>query len=124
MNINELVNEYGEKKEKLDRLKKETEKLSAEIKKSIGQNGVETERYKATVVVSERTSMDEDKAIEVLHGTGIEDEVVKTKLYVDTDALENLIYKGAVDSTLIAKLHECIKVKQVESLRISKRKGV
>lgn len=124
MKIENLIDEYGTKKAEFDKLKKELEKLSAEIKQTLGPDSdAETGKYKVKVVSSERTSMNEDKAISLLKGTNIERNVVKTKLYVDTDALETLIYRGAVDNTLIAKLHECIEVKKIESLRISAKKG-
>ena len=124
-NLNQLIDEYGDRKAVFDVEKKGLDSLSSEIKAIMRDAETEcaTDIYVAKFNISERTSMNEDKAIALLKGTNIEDKVIKTKAYIDTDVLEDLIYRGEVDKDLIAKLHDCIEVKKVETLRVTKKKG-
>lgn len=126
MEITNIINEYAEKKEQFDKLKKECDKLSKQIKDVLRDDGdrvdYTTDLVSLKLTVSYRTSLNEDKAISILQGTDTGSAVIKTKLYVDTDALEDLIYKEQVDADLMKKLQECIDTKRVETIRVYKNK--
>lgn len=121
-----LINEAGKTKYEVDALNKVLTNAKNQIKAELNSNettDAKTDEYKVKLVKQKRQTFNDDKAIELLKGTSIENLVVKTKLYVDSDALEDLIYQGKVDKELIAKLNDCVTTKIVDTLNITKVKG-
>lgn len=111
--LDSLVNKYGDVKSKLADLKKEESNLNQTIKSLMVADDlkeVSTDTYK--VVYQERTSesLDEDKVIDILKKNNVKG-IVKTKQYVDEDALEQAIYNGKLDADII---------KQISSAKITK----
>ena len=74
------------------------------------------DNYRAYLQYSNKIDMDEDKVIEILKENckkaDLKD-VIKTKEYVDFDALENLIYNGGIEAQ---KLEPAQSVKTTVSL--------
>lgn len=74
------------------------------------------DNYRAYLQYSNKVGMDEDKVIEILKENckkaDLKD-VIKTKEYVDFDALESLIYNGGIEA---AKLEPAQTVKTTISL--------
>lgn len=93
----------------LDLEKKEKTKLEGEIKKKsdfiknkfkeLDITEYSTDDTRAYLQFSNKVDMDEDKVIEILKewlSEAGQKKVIKTKEYVDFDALETLIYNGVV----------------------------
>ena len=121
--LNALIDNYGIKKEELDLLKKDTDKLNTEIKQLMKENELtdySTKNYKAIYEIRKSESLDEDQVIEILKANGVKN-VVKTKEYVDEDALEQAIYNGKLDQNVLKAINECRIVKETVALKI---KGV
>lgn len=92
-----------EKKEKTN-LEGEIKKKTEFIKKKFEELGIEefsTDTTRAYLQYSNKVDMDEDKVIEILKENCDEDslsKVIKTKEYVDFEALESLIYNGGISA--------------------------
>ena len=62
----------------------------------------DVEDLKATLKTVEITKFDEDILLEIIKPLGIEG-IIKTREYVDMDALETAIYKGMLDAKILEK---------------------
>jgi len=123
--LDELIPQYAINKSELDAYKKLCDKENAEIKsimKDLALQKYEAGEYKATYTISKRETMDEEILLEVAHQFGIP-EIVKTKEYIDFDALENAIYNGKISPEILTEMDRARSVKEVVTLRISKNKG-
>lgn len=124
--LDSLIPEYKENKTSEDKYKKAADKLNKEIKDEFKNQDI-TEYsaggWKATITTAEKSDFNELQAIEILRDTlnpELFSEVVKTKEYIDNDALERMIYQKTIDATLLAP---CTIVKEPTiTLRISKAK--
>lgn len=119
--LNKLIEEFGEQNEEVKRLKKSTDALNVQIKEILSKaenRTVDTERFTATYseVVSE--SFDEEQLLAKLKAMGVEG-VIKTKEYVDMDALEDAIYNGNVAGSDLA---DCKLTKVTPKLVVKIRK--
>lgn len=120
-----LVPQYASNKAELDSYKKICDKENAQIKaimKDFALQHYETDEYKAVYSVSQRESMNEEMLLEIAHIHGIP-EIVKTKEYIDYDALEKLIYDNKVSSEVLREMDKARETKEVVSLRVTKLKG-
>lgn len=123
--LDELIPQYAVNKSELDAYKKLCDKENAEIKsimKDLALQKYEAGEYKATYTISKRETMDEEILLEVAHQFGIP-EIIKTKEYIDFDALENAIYNGKISPEILTEMDRARSVKEVVTLRISKNKG-
>lgn len=131
-NLNSKLALYQEAKSEEKVCKEKTSNLNAEIKgymmKNLfadenGKRLFEGSTYSATLTVTEKESLDEDKAIEILKDKLSEADFakcVKTKQYIDDDALEKIVYSTGFD---MQELNSCIvKSEPTYTLRVSKRK--
>ena len=99
---------------------------NAEIKaimKSFVVSKYETDDYKATYSIVKKETMNEEKLLEILipavpSNLGI----IKTKQYIDYDALENAIYKGFISDETILEMDKAKEVKETVTLRVTKKK--
>lgn len=75
-----------------------------------------------SVTLSERVSEDfiEDKLIEFLKTRNLASDIVKTKEYVDFDALESAIYHEKIAGDDLKAMSSCKEVKTTQVLRIKK----
>ena len=131
-NLDSKLALYQEAKNEEKIYKEKSSNLNTEIKDYMMQilfadeNGkrlFEGSTYSATLTVTEKESLDEDKAIEILKDKLSEEDFakcVRTKQYIDDDALEKIVYSSGFDMQV---LNSCIiKYKPTYTLRVSKRK--
>lgn len=122
--LDELIPSYAENKIELDNYKKICDGQNAEIKKrleELGENEYTAGGYVAKRTVSERESMNEERLLEMLKKHNVPG-VIKTKEYVDMDALEGYLYNTELSDEMAADLDSCREVKEVVQLRITKEK--
>lgn len=121
----QVVDSYCTKNGQLKILKNDVDELNAAIKETMADKGLneyDTGNNRITVSESDRVTTDEDKLLAVVKAYGID--AVRTREYVDTDALEDYLYKNTVSAELRAALDACMEHKKVVTLRTSKtRKG-
>ena len=124
LTLDELIPQYALNKTELDSYKKLCDRDNAKIK-SIMLEADEKEHtagdYVAKVTVSERESMNEEMLLEIAHTSGIP-EIVKTKEYIDFDALEDAIYNGRIPQEVLLEMNKAREVKEVVTLKVSKKK--
>lgn len=124
--LDKLIPQYALNKSELEGYKKICDKENAEIKaimKSFVVSKYETEDYKATYSIVKKETMNEEKLLEILipavpSNLGI----IKTKQYIDYDALENAIYKGLISDETILEMDKAKEVKETVTLRVTKKK--
>lgn len=121
VSLDELIPQYAENKAMLDDYKKICDSENKKIKELMPADTYTAGGYKATKIIQHRESMNEDKLLDILHECGLE-VVIKTKEYVDLDALESLIYKNRLDNETLMKIDTCREAKEVVTLRVSKVK--
>lgn len=124
-NLEQLIDAYALNKNELDGYKKICDAENAEIKALMTElelDKASTEDYTATLSIQHRETMDEDKLLEVLRDAGYADIVIRTKEYVDMDLLESAIYHDMIDKETLFAMQRCKEVKEVQTLKISKRK--
>jgi hypothetical protein len=127
-----LVPEFAETKATADEYKKSADEQNKRIKaviKEISDDSqtLEIAGYKVDFQKQERTSMNEEKVLESFGKCkkiqfAKDMGIIKTKEYIDYDALENAIYNGRISEKLLALLKDCEEVKIVEVLKVSKKK--
>ena len=81
----------------------------------------EAGNYVATYSISHRDTMNEEKLLQIAHKYGII-EIVRTKEYIDFDALEKAIYKGRISSNVLLEMESAKESKEVVTLKVTKRK--
>ena len=123
--LSKAIDSYKESKEKENALKKANNELNETIKTYMQEHDMESansEKYTATLSCTEKESLNEDLAIEIIKenlGGALLSSVIKQKEYIDEDALEKLVYNGDFD---INKLAKAKIVKSVYTLRVNKKK--
>lgn len=120
--LNKLVPQYAQTKQQADTYKKQSDKENAEIKSimtSLALQHYEAGGYKVVRSVQKRESINEEQLIEIAHKYNIPD-VIKTKEYIDFDALEKAIYDGNISQDILLEMDKAKDVKHVVQLRISK----
>ena len=135
VSLDTLIPQYAENKSMFDDYKKICDAENKQIKELMDTDTYEVAGYKATKSISSRDSLNEDKLInnldEELRGYFEENNIIKTKEYIDTDNLESLIYglknKKDIESKkllndLLVLLDNCTDRKEVVTLRVSRIK--
>ena len=120
--LDKLVPQYAQTKQQADTYKKQSDKENAEIKSimtSLALQHYEAGGYKVIRSVQKRESINEEQLIEIAHKYNIPD-VIKTKEYIDFDALEKAIYDGNISQDVLLEMDKAKDVKHVVQLRISK----
>lgn len=124
MNLDELIPQYAQNKAEMDSYKKICDSENAQIKALMAELDdpvYEAGGYKATYSVQERESMNEDILLDIAHHFGLS-EIVKTKEYIDYDALEKAIYDGKISDDILLEMNKAKEVKEVVTLRVTKIK--
>lgn len=129
--LDELIPQYAANKAEADSYKKICEKENAKIK-AIMKDFVVTEyvagEYKATYSISKRETMNEDILISLFTSVpgfvSVSDNygIVKNKPYIDFDALEKAIYDDKLTQDQLMELDKAKEVKEVVTLRVTKKK--
>ena len=122
----DLIDQYFVDKADADEKKKLVEQENKQIKEGMVElesDVVETEKYKATRSVSVRSSIDEEAWLSILKTqTDLPEGIIKTKEFVDMDALEDAIYNGAIPKDVLIRLNEHKKETEVVTLKVTKLK--
>lgn len=123
--LKNLIDSYGESKKEENAIVKRNNERNSQIKQLFLDNDIssfETDSFIATVSETEKQSLNNELALCILKEELEENEltsVVKTKEYIDEDALEKLVFNGQFD---ISKLEKAVDKKIVSTLRIKPRK--
>jgi len=123
-NLDELIPQYAQNKAEMDSYKKICDSENAQIKTlmaDLDDPVYEAGGYKATYSVQERESMNEDVLLDIAHHFGLS-EIIKTKEYIDFDALEKAIYDGKISDDVLLEMNKAKEVKEVVTLRVTKIK--
>ena len=121
--LSDMIEYYFQQKQELDGLKKETENANSDIKYLM--NRLDKKEFQtdfglvAKMNVQKRESFIDEKLIAKLKELKVTTPI-KTIEIVDMDELENVIYNGDLDAS---KLTDCKQVKEVITLKVSKKKG-
>lgn len=106
--LEDMVKIYAGKKEELDPLKKEVDNYGKKIKAEMCNQDlteVVVDGIKASITITPKSDFNELQAIEILRKNLTPEQfnsVVKTKEYIDDDALENLVYTEGIDASILA----------------------
>lgn len=126
INISEIINQCKEFKDGMNNLKKLSKPLEDQIKeyalKHPGQKLV-SDKWEAKVTVTPKEEFNEEKAIEIIKENLPKEfisSVIKTKEYIDEDALENLVYNKDFDINLLSTCK--VEAEPTIRLTIGKRK--
>ena len=115
--LDDLIPLYYEHNELVKKHKKVADKANKEIKKIMAEQGITefaTNGLIATVSVSERVDLMEDVLMEKIKELGIKG-IIKTREYIDMDALETALYNGLINPAMLAQAQT---KKEVVTLRI------
>ena len=129
--LDKLIPQYAMNKSEMDSYKKICDKENAEIKKLMTDLVLpfyEAGEYKATCTISERESMNEEILLSLFSSVpgfsriNYDYDIIKSKPYIDFDALEKAIYDGELSQDQLLELDKAKEVKKVTTLRVSKIK--
>jgi hypothetical protein len=123
--LEELIPRYALNKNELDSYtkicKEENEQIKAKLVE-LGENEYSAGGYTVKRIVATKESMNEAKLIAVLKENGI-DVAIKTREYVDMDALEAYFYNNPPSIPLAYQLDRCRTTSETVQLRLSKTKA-
>jgi hypothetical protein len=110
INLDSLVVDYSLKKKEQDYLKKVVDTLNSKIKEEFENRGIAEHivgDVKATISITPREEVNELQSIEILKRTlsdspELLSDIIKTKEYIDQDALERAVYSNKVDVAVLA----------------------
>ena len=124
INLMAFIDDYGFNKSELDKHKKICDELNPKIKAAMESEQLsdfQGDFYSAKYVVKTSVSFIEDKLLEVIKSSGRQD-LIKTREYVDTDALESALYHGEIPQDIIVQIRNCQVIKQTPTLAVKARK--
>jgi len=122
--LEELIPRYALNKNELDSYTKICKEENEQIKAALvelGENEYSAGGYTVKRIVAVKESMNEAKLLEVLRQNGITD-AIKTKEYVDMDALEAYLYNNTPSTDLARQLESCRTTTETVQLRLSREK--
>lgn len=120
-----LIPQYAANKSELDNYTKICKEENEQIKAALvelGENEYSAGGYTVKRIVAVKESMNEEKLIEVLRQNGITD-AIKTREYVDINALEAYLYNNEPSADLARQLEGCRTTTETVQLRLSKTKA-
>ncbi len=125
--LKNLVKEYYVNKEDEKTIKKLLSEQNAELKQLLTEredfkNSDGDYVYNTGELVCKLSNrltktLNEDKLLEIAKKHALNN-LIKTKEYVDTDILEDLMYKGQIPDDIKAEIAECIQVKTTPTLTV------
>ena len=125
-NLKSLVESYIINKQNEEDFKKQASAENTQIKELMHEYNlteVATDLGTAKITEQEKITFIEDKLIEFLKANNLADDIVKTKEYVDYDALESALYHDKITDEQKIAMAECQEKKVTTVLRINKKKG-
>ena len=129
--LERLIPQYANNKVELDSYKKLCDKENAKIKaimKDFALSRYEAGGYKALYTLSQRESLDENMLLSLFTSVpgfvkvAEEFGIVKTKEYIDFDALEKAMYDNKFSNEMLLEMEKAKEVKEVVTLRVLKIK--
>jgi hypothetical protein len=121
-----LIPKFAENKSQLDKYEKLCEADKTEIKQTMADYALqryETDNYTATRSVSERESFNEAMLLDIVRAFDTPElGLIKTKEYVDFDALEAAIYNDRLGKDNLLDIQKAKETKIVVTLRVSKKR--
>lgn len=123
--LDKLIPYYAENKTKLDAVKKLCDAENRKIKNIMLDFSVQhytAGGYTVTCTTSKRETLNEDVLLGLEHLHAIPG-IIKTKEYVDFDALEKAIYDGKIPPEVLAEMDKAKESKTVATLRVKREKG-
>ena len=122
--LTQLVSSYIINKDKEKEFKDIASAENTEIKALMNESKMSKfETDDGSVTLSDRVTEDfiEDKLIQFLKERGLSDDIVKTREYVDFDALESAIYHEKISGDNLKDMASCKDIKTTQVLRIKKK---
>lgn len=124
----EVIDHYGENKAQMDKYKKLCDTDNSLIKSEMIGSKMEsysTDNYTAKITIVDKSYTDEAKVIGVIHSFNIPNSlgIIKTKEYIDEDALEAAIYNGEIPKEVMDEIAKCKVEKTEYRLSVKKKKG-
>lgn len=119
--LDTLIPSYAANKEEQDNYKKLCDKENAKIKEIMMGFVVKEYRaggYKARCSVTTKETFDENLLMDIIKEHNIPG-VIKTKEYIDFDALENVIYNG-LEKSILLEMDKAKESKEIITLRVTK----
>jgi hypothetical protein len=115
------IDEYGSAKITEKLLKKSIDTLNGRIKDAMrgGLDKIAGFKYEASFSVREDESLIEDEVIRILEEKKLGKGILKKRVYVDFDALEDAIYNGKISAAMLesaktSKIIETLRVKEIK----------
>lgn len=125
--LDSLIPQYAENKAVKDKYEKLCNADNAEIKaimQDFSLPAYTTGDYTATRSISERTSFNEELLLGIVREFDTPDlGIIKTKEYVDFDALEAAIYNDRLSRDELLNIQKAKETKFVTTLRVSKKRS-
>lgn len=128
--LNNLINDFGDKKTRLDGLKKDVDSLNKQLKSEISSSTddkkvvMETDTYKLSYSITERSSINEDGLLEYLKNSNVDiPGLIKTKEYLDSDILEAAIYNEKIPADVIKGMAQFNSITEVATIRVTPIQG-
>lgn len=131
--ISQCIDTYNELKDYEKKFTEDVKHTGNEIKQYMITNRLKSlesssGKVTATITITPKESLDEERAIDILNALVVENQLtsdqlnrlIKTRQYIDEDALEDLIYHNDLDATVLAPAK--IKRDPIYTLRLSKKK--
>lgn len=127
--LSELIDAYALNKDELEAYKKLCDSENKQIKSIMAANNQDsfpTEKYVAKYITTKRETLNEEKLLQLFEETYpsiyMDLGIIKTKKYIDYDALEKAIYNNQLPAGAEGDIAKAKEVKEVVQLRLSKVK--
>lgn len=131
--ISQCIDTYNDLKDYEKKFTEDVKHTGNEIKQYMITNRLKSlesssGKVTATITITPKEILDEERAIDILNALVVENQLtsdqlnrlIKTRQYIDEDALEDLIYHNDLDATVLAPAK--IKKDPIYTLRLSKKK--
>lgn len=124
--LEELIPAYGEQNTECNALKKKVSELNAKIKEAIKNakqenTDIVVDGWKCSLTVSDESTLNEDRLL--IYAKEHKLDIIRTKEYIDYDALEKLMYNGTISDEMMKEIDDkCKEPETKETLRCTKIK--
>ena len=125
MTLDELIPRYGEDNTELNGLKKIVADENSKIKELMKESKMDEATsgdWVAKITVKKSESFNDEKLLNIIKQLGLHN-IIKTKEYVDMDAMEEAIYNGTITQDMLLEISKAREVKETVVLNVKKKKG-
>lgn len=129
LQLESLLRSYISNKTELDSLDKDVKCQNATIKTFMEKEGIDKysiDGYSVSYTVKETNKVNEEKLLNLLQNYSQINfkalGVIKSKEYVDSEALENAVYNNLLDKELLVKIKDCSTTTKTPTLTLRKGK--